>query len=100
MYSERSHAAVALIVIDVFILPSGMPGEQCAHIAEMAHRHADLANLAARERVVAVVSGLGRQVEGDRKARLPLARFCDKARLTLSRSNGPHRCGRSRACRA
>ena len=33
----------------------------------MADRHADLADLAPRQRMVAVVAGLGRQVEGDRK---------------------------------
>ena len=44
--------------------------EERAHVAEMADRHADLADLAARERMVAVVAGLGRQVEGDREAGL------------------------------
>ncbi len=47
-------------------------GKQCAHVAEMADRHADLADLAVREHVVAVVAGLGRQIEGDREAGLPL----------------------------
>ena len=44
--------------------------EERAHVAEVADRHADLADLAAGERVVAVVAGLGRQVEGDREAGL------------------------------
>ena len=46
--------------------------EQGLHIAEMGHRHADLADLAAGQRIVGVVAGLGRQVEGDRQAGLPL----------------------------
>ena len=46
--------------------------EQRAHVAEMGDRHADLADLAAGERIVGVVAGLGRQVEGDRKAGLAL----------------------------
>ena len=46
--------------------------EQGLHVAEMGHRHADLADLAARQRIVGVVAGLGRQVEGDRESGLPL----------------------------
>jgi hypothetical protein len=48
--------------------------EQRAHVAEMADGHADLADFA-RARVVGIVAGLGRQVEGDGKAGLPLGRF-------------------------
>ena len=66
---------MALIVIDVFISPSGMPSNSVAHVAEMRDRHADLADLAARQRMIAVVAGLCRQVEGDREAGWPLARF-------------------------
>ena len=44
--------------------------EQRPHIAEMADRHADLADLAARQLVVAVIAGLGRKIEGDREAGL------------------------------
>ena len=47
--------------------------EQRAHVADMRDRHADLADLALGERMVAVVAGLRRQIEGDRKAGLPLA---------------------------
>src|SRR4029079_18339342 len=36
----------------------------------MGERHADLADLALGERMVAVVSGLGRQIEGDGEAGL------------------------------
>ena len=46
--------------------------EQAPHVAEMGDRHADLADLAAREHVVGVVAGLGRQVEGDREPGLTL----------------------------
>ncbi len=47
--------------------------EQCLHVADVADRHADLADLAARQRMIGVVAGLGRQVEGHRQAGLPLA---------------------------
>ena len=46
--------------------------EQRAHVAAMRDGHADLADLAARELVVGVVAGLGRQVEGDRQPGLAL----------------------------
>ena len=49
--------------------------EQRPHVAEMADRHADLADFALGLRMVAVVAGLGRQIEGDRKAGLPLAQI-------------------------
>ena len=44
----QSHAAVALMVIDVFISVEGEPVEELAHVAEVRDRHADLADLAAR----------------------------------------------------
>ena len=92
---------MALIVIEVFISPSGMPSNSVAHVAEMGDRHADLADLAAGERVVAVVAGLGRQIEGDREAGLALGEIAaGRARSTLRPSNGRHRCGTARACRA
>src|SRR3546814_7889345 len=46
-------------------------GEELLHVAEVADRHADLADLALGERVVAVVAGLRRQVEGDGEPGLP-----------------------------
>ncbi len=46
--------------------------EERLHVLDVRDRHADLADFAARERVIRVVSGLGGQVEGDREARLPL----------------------------
>ena len=47
--------------------------EQHAHVADMRDRHADLADLALGVRMVAVIAGLRRQVEGDGQAGLPLA---------------------------
>ncbi len=44
--------------------------EQGAHVAEMGDRHADLADFALGQRVVAVVAGLRRQIEGHRQAGL------------------------------
>ncbi len=49
--------------------------EERPHIAEVADRHADLANLAARQTVIAVIAGLGRQIESHRKAGLPLGQI-------------------------
>ena len=46
--------------------------EETAHLAEVRDGYADLADLAARKRRVGVVAGLGRQVEGDGEAGLPL----------------------------
>ena len=46
--------------------------EQGAHVAEMGHGHADLSYFAAGQLRVGVVAGLGRQIEGDGQARLPL----------------------------
>ena len=46
--------------------------EQRAHVADVRDRHADLADLAARQLVVGVVAGLRRQIEGDGEAGLPL----------------------------
>ncbi len=47
--------------------------EQHAHVADMRDRHADLADLALGVRMVAVIAGLRRQIEGDGEASLPLA---------------------------
>ena len=46
--------------------------EQLAHVAQMRHRHAHLADLAGRLGGVGVVAGLGGQVEGDGETGLPL----------------------------
>ena len=74
--------------------------EQRAHVAKMADRHADLADLAARQHVVAVVAGLRRQVEGDREAGLALGQVLAVERVrNPSPSNGRRRCGKSRVYR-
>ena len=71
------------------------------HVAPVGDRHADLADLAARELVVGVVAGLRRQVERDRQARLALREVArGRARWTSRRSNGPRRSASSRAGRA
>ena len=46
--------------------------EEPAHLAQVRDGHPDLADLAASQRGVGVVAGLGGQVEGDRQAGLPL----------------------------
>ncbi len=48
--------------------------QERAHIAQMADRHPDLADLAARQFMVAVVTRLCRQVESDRQPCLPLGK--------------------------
>ena len=70
--------------------------EQPTHLAQVRDRHADLADLATRQRRVGVVSGLGRQVEGDRQARLPLGQVlavervgCRGGRVTGVRAHHP-----------
>jgi hypothetical protein len=55
--------------------------EEHPHVAEVSDRHADLADLAPRELVVAVVAGLGRQVEGDGQTRLPLGEVAPVERV-------------------
>ena len=44
--------------------------KESQHVAKVRNGHADLADLAAGELVICVVARLGRQIEGDRKARL------------------------------
>ena len=46
--------------------------EELVHVALVGDRDADLAHLAPGKDVIGVVAGLGRQVEGDREARLAL----------------------------
>ena len=59
--------------------------EERSHIAEMGDGHADLADLALRQRMVAVEPGLGRQVEGDRKAGLALGEVLTVKPVRLAR---------------
>ena len=66
--------------------------EQGAHVADMRDRHADLADLALGERMVAVVAGLRRQIEGDGKPGLPLAQVL-AVKLVRRRGVGVARIG-------
>ena len=50
-----------------------MPLEQRPHIAEMRNGHTDLPDLARGQRVVGIVAGLGREIEGDGQAGLAIA---------------------------
>ena len=59
--------------------------EQGPHVAEMADRDANLAHLPPRQRMVAVIAGLGRQVEGDRQAGLPVGEVSPIERVRLLR---------------
>ena len=63
--------------------------EQHAHVADMRDRHADLADLALGVRMVAVVAGLRRQVEGDGEAGLPLAEVLAVKRVRGLRGRMP-----------
>src|SRR5262249_22412643 len=59
--------------------------EERAHVAQVGDRHADLADLALGERVIAVVAGLGRQIEGDRETGLTLGEVLAIERVRLVR---------------
>src|SRR5262249_43962396 len=59
--------------------------EQRTHIAEMGDRYADLADLALSQRMVAVVSGLGGQIEGDGKPGLTLGEVLAIERVGIAR---------------
>ena len=102
---RRARAArrpVALMVIEVFISASGMPLEQrraCRRDGEIGTP--TLPTSPRGEQVVAVVAGLGRQIEGDREAGLALGEVLAVERVRLCGGRmARHRCGKSRACRA
>ena len=88
-YSASSHIAVALIVIEVFISAKRQASNSAPHLTQMRDRHADLADLAAGERRVRVVAGLGRQVEGDRQSGLPLGQVAPIQRVGFRRRTVP-----------
>ncbi len=74
--------------------------EQRAHVAEMADRHADLADFAfgsAGRRCRSRSGSADRRRPKGRSA--PCSDFYGKARWIPRRSNDPHRCGRSTVCR-
>ena len=59
--------------------------EQRAHVVEVRDRHADLADLALGERVIAVVAGLGGEIEGDGESGLTLAEVLPIERIRVVR---------------
>ena len=56
-------------------MASGMLLEQRPHVADVRDGNADLADLAAGQHMVGIIAGLGRQVEGHRKAGLALGQI-------------------------
>ena len=75
--------------------------EQGPHVANVRNRDPDLADLAARQRVVAVEAGLGGQIERDRQSRLAFCEILgDKADSIRERSSDRRKCGRSKVCPA
>ena len=65
MYIASSVDAVALIVIDVETLSSGMSVEQRVHVLDAVDRDADTADLALRARRIRVDPHLRREIERD-----------------------------------
>ena len=81
MYSASSQGAVALMVIEVFISASGMPSNRARMSPRWQIGTPTLPTSPLRQRVVAVVAGLGRQIEGDGEAGLaPWPDWCGRAR--------------------
>ena len=66
--------AVALMVIDVDTRAERNLVEERRHVLDRVDGHADLADLAGRQRMVGVVSDLRRQVERDAETAHP----CDR----------------------
>src|SRR5262249_9234340 len=64
--------------------------EQRAHVAEMRDRHADLADFAFGKRMIAVVAGLGWQIESDGKTGLTLGEILaiERVRVVRGRMTG------------
>ena len=55
--------------------------EERAHIPQMRDRNADFADFAARQPVVAVIAGLGWEIEGDREPGLPFGQIASVERV-------------------
>jgi uncharacterized membrane protein YjgN (DUF898 family) len=79
---RQQPGAVALIVIEVFIFSSGMPSNRVRMSPRWPIGTPTLPT-SPRARVVAVVAGLGRQVEGDRQAGLALGQVGAVERVRL-----------------
>ena len=90
--APSSHAAVALIVIDVFISPGGMPSSSVRMWPRWATGTPTLPTSPRASGVVGVVAGLGRQVEGDRQAGLALGQV-GAVQLVRRRRRGVARVG-------
>ena len=92
---------VALIVIDVFISPGGMPSSSVAHVAEVGDRHADLADLApghAGRRGRSRSGSAGRRRSTGRSG--PWPGSSGRARWTPGPSSGPSTSASATACHA
>ena len=70
MYIASSVAAVALIVIDVDTVSSGMLGEQRVHVVDGVDRDAHAPDFAERARRIGVEAHLRREIERDGEPRL------------------------------
>ena len=89
------------MVIEVFIAFSGMPSNSARMSPMWEIATPTLPTSPRANRMVAVVAGLGRQVEGDRQAGLALGEIgAIETVRTRARSNGRRKCERSTACRA
>ena len=84
MYIASSVAAVALIVIDVDTVSSGMLVEQHVHVLDRIDRHAHAPDFAERARRVGVDAHLRRQVERDARARSARLRAACRKRSLVS----------------
>jgi hypothetical protein len=70
-------------------LPERDVVEQRAHVAQMRDRHTDLADFAFGERMVAVVSGLGGQIERDGETGLTFCEVLAIERVRIARVGVP-----------
>ena len=96
-YSASSHAAVALMVIEVFIFASGIWSKSASMSAMWQIGTPTLPTSPGGHRVVGVVAGLRRQIEGDAQAGLPFGevgaeQLVGRVRVGVTRV-GPHQPG-------
>ena len=91
---------MALIVIEVFMAPGGMPSMSVRMWPRWATGTPTLPTSPRASGMVGVVPGLGGQVEGDRQARSgPWPGWCGRARSRPRPSSAPSRCASATACR-